>query len=281
MDLKHIKKYSINESEDGMKSNGITLTEDQVNYLNNEGVDLAVKVNKNLNKDGSTGVLPCVVNKKWGQNSVSVSIDLKKLGISENIDKLEKYSDSDIIPKYPISENSMQFRYFLDPSLALGSYKLDNYSFSRSSTKDIKINLNFETIEDIARIMNESIAEIFQSFKKVRVFINWDLKKLPETVSHLRNEIKEIYYSLLDQFLENGEIEGDDIDQSLHAILLGDALEKNPDEIEKFNSLPEKSRKDLLSGWSQILKSDDLTISLRKIEALKKYISVKKSWDFI
>ncbi len=281
MNLKHIKQYTINESEDGMGSNGITLTEDQINYLNNEGVDLAVKVNKILKRDGSTGVLPCVTNKKWGQNSVFVSIELKKLGISENIDKLEKYSESDIIPKYPISENSIQFQYFLDSSLTSGSYKLDNYSFSRNSNKALKINLNFETIEELARIMNESIAEIFQSFKKVRIFINWDLKKLPETSSHIRKEVKEIYYNLLDQFLEKGEIEGDDIDQSLHAILLGDALEKNPDEVDKFNSLPEKSRKELLSGWSQILKSNDLTISLRKIEALKKYISVKKSWDFI
>jgi len=278
MNLKHIKKYSINESEDALKSDGITLTDNQIDYLNNEGIDLAVKVNKNLKKNGG---LPCISNKKWGQNSVSISIGLKELGISENIDKLEKYSDSDIIPKYPISENNMQFQYFLDPSLASGSYKLNNYNFSQYGAQTIRVDINFETFEDITRIINESITEIFQDFKKVRIFVNWNLKRLPSISSHIKKEVKDIYCNLLDQFLENGRIEGDDIDESLHAILLGDALEKNQDEIEKFNSLPEEARKSLLSGWSQILKSDDLTISLRKIEALKKYISVKKSWDFI
>lgn len=278
MYLKHINKYPLNESEDNMKSDGITLSEDQIDYLNNKGVNLAVKVNKNIK---GIGVLPCIENKRWRENSISISIDLRKLGISENIDKLEKYSDSDIIPKYPISENNIQFQYFLEPTLSSGSYKLDKYNFGINEHNKIKIRINFETIEDIAKIINESIIEIFKDFKKVRIFINSELKKLPETSVDIKKEIKEIYDNLLDQFLESGKIKGDDLDENLHAILLGNALEKNHDEIEKFNLLPEATRKSLLSGWGEILKSTDLTISLRKIEALRKYMSVKKSWDFI
>jgi hypothetical protein len=278
MYLKHINKYPLNESEDNMKSDGITLSEDQIDYLNNKGVNLAVKVNKNIK---GIGVLPCIENKRWRENSISISIDLRKLGISENIDKLEKYSDSDIIPKYPISENNIQFQYFLEPTLSSGSYKLDKYKFVINEHNKIKIRINFETIEDIAKIINESIIEIFKDFKKVRIFINSELKKLPETSVDIKKEIKEIYDNLLDQFLESGKIKGDDLDENLHAILLGNALEKNHDEIEKFNLLPEATRKSLLSGWGEILKSTDLTISLRKIEALRKYMSVKKSWDFI
>jgi hypothetical protein len=278
MHLKHINKYPLNESEDDMKSDGITLSEDQIDYLNNKGVNLAVKVNKNIK---GVGVLPCIENKRWRENSISISIDLRKLGISENIDKLEKYSDSDIIPKYPISENNIQFQYFLEPTLPSGSYKLDKYKFGINEHNKIKIRINFETIEDITKIINESIIEIFKDFKKVRIFINSELKKLPETSVDIKKEIKEIYDDLLDQFLESGKIKGDDLDENLRAILLGNALEKNNDEIEKFNLLPESTRKSLLSGWGEILKSTDLTISLRKIEALRKYISVKKSWDFI
>ena len=278
MYLKHINKYPLNESEDDMKSDGITLSEDQIDYLNNKGVNLAVKVNKNIK---GIGVLPCIENKRWRENSISISIDLRKLGISENIDKLEKYSDSDIIPKYPISENNIQFQYFLEPTLSSGSYKLDKYKFGINEHNKIKIRINFETIEDIAKIINESIIEIFKDFKKVRIFINSELKKLPETSVDIKKEIKEIYDNLLDQFLESGKIKGDDLDENLRAILLGNALEKNHDEIEKFNLLPEATRKSLLSGWGEILKSTDLTISLIKIEALRKYMSVKKSWDFI
>ena len=278
MYLKHINKYPLNESEDNMKSDGIILSEDQIDYLNNKGVNLAVKVNKNIK---GIGVLPCIENKRWRENSIFISIDLRKLGISENIDKLEKYSDSDIIPKYPISENNIQFQYFLEPTLSSGSYKLDKYKFGINEHNKIKIRINFETIEDIAKIINESIIEIFKDFKKVRIFINSELKKLPETSVDIKKEIKEIYDNLLDQFLESGKIKGDDLDENLRAILLGNALEKNHDEIEKFNLLPEATRKSLLSGWGEILKSTDLTISLRKIEALRKYISVKKSWDFI
>jgi hypothetical protein len=278
MYLKHINKYPLNESEDNMKSDGITLSEDQIDYLNNKGVNLAVKVNKNIK---GVGVLPCIENKRWRENSIFISIDLRKLGISENIDKLEKYSDSDIIPKYPISENNIQFQYFLEPTLPSGSYKLDKYKFGINEHNKIKIRINFETIEDITKIINESIIEIFKDFKKVRIFINSELKKLPETSVDIKKEIKEIYDDLLDQFLESGKIKGDDLDENLRAILLGNALEKNNDEIEKFNLLPESTRKSLLSGWGEILKSTDLTISLRKIEALRKYMSVKKSWDFI
>ena len=278
MYLKHINKYPLNESEDDMKSDGITLSEDQIDYLNNKGVNLAVRVNKNIK---GIGVLPCIENKRWRENSISISIDLRKLGISENIDKLEKYSDSDIIPKYPISENNIQFQYFLEPTLSSGSYKLDKYKFGINEHNKIKIRINFETIEDIAKIINESIIEIFKDFKKVRIFINSELKKLPETSVDIKKEINEIYDNLLDQFLESGKIKGDDLDENLRAILLGNALEKNHDEIEKFNLLPEATRKSLLSGWGEILKSTDLTISLRKIEALRKYMSVKKSWDFI
>ena len=278
MYLKHINKYPLNESEDNMKSDGIILSEDQIDYLNNKGVNLAVKVNKNIK---GIGVLPCIENKRWRENSIFISIDLRKLGISENIDKLEKYSDSDIIPKYPISENNIQFQYFLEPALSSGSYKLDKYKFGINENSKIKIRINFETIEDITKIINESIIEIFKDFKKVRIFINPELKKIPETSVDIKKEIKEIYDNLLDQFLESGKIKGDDLDENLRAILLGNALEKNHDEIEKFNLLPEATRKSLLSGWGEILKSTDLTISLRKIEALRKYISVKKSWDFI
>ena len=104
---------------------------------------------------------------------------------------------------------------------------MDKYKFGINENSKIKIRINFETIEDITKIINESIIEIFKDFKKVRIFINPELKKIPETSVDIKKEIKEIYDNLLDQFLESGKIKGDDLDENLRAILLGNALEKH------------------------------------------------------
>lgn len=274
MGLKQFNNFSIQENETKNKFGDLIISEEDLEFLNTKGVDLASKINKDR-KSGRS-----IRYQMWGKDSIVFSIDLRDLGVYDTIKNLEKFSDCDFLPNF-LMRYSMTIRYFVKGGLSSGKYEIGPYFSSKNPPGIINIEIGFETLEELAGVINESINEMFNDFKKVRVATSWDLRKAPVIESYLRKEIKTIYSNLIDRFLEEGKMESKDIDDSLNPILLASSLEENPGEIETFNSLPEKSRKELLTGWKSILKDEDLTLSMQKVSAIKKYFSVKKTWDYL
>ena len=208
-------------------------------------------------------------------------IDLRELGVLDTIKNLEEFSNCDFLPNF-LRRYSIVIRYSAKKDLASGKYEIGPYfSGYHDMGRGVKVEIGFETLGELANVINESTNAIFNDFKKTRIATSWDLRKISVIESHIKKEIKTIYSNLIDIFLEKGKMNPKDIDDSLNVILLASSLEENPDEIETFNSLPEKSRKELLSGWGSILKEGDLTLSTQKVSAVKKYLSLKKVWDLI
>lgn len=274
MGLKQFDNFSIQESETKKKFGDLIISEEDLEFLNTKGVGLASKINK----DGESG--RSIRYQMWGKDTISFNIDLRDLGVYDTIKNLEKFSDCDFLPNFLV-RSSMTIRYSVKKDLSPGKYEIGPYFSSNNPPGIINVEIGFDTLEGLAGVINETVNEMFNDFKKVRVATSWDLRKAPVIESYLRREIKTIYSNLIDRFLEDGKMDPKDIDDSLNAILLASSLEENPDEIENFNSLPERSRKELLTGWKSILKEDDLTLSIQKVSAIKKYLSVKKTWDYI
>lgn len=274
MGLKQFNNFSIQESETKNKFGDLIISEEDLEFLNSKGVDLASKINKDRKSNWS------IIYRMWGKDAIVFSINLRDLGVYDTIKNLEKFSDCDFLPNFLV-RSSMTIRYFFKKDLSPGKYEIGPYFSSQNPPGTINVEVGFETLEGLAEVINESINEMFNDFKKVRVATSWDLRKAPVIEAYLRKEIRTIYSNLIDRFLEDGKMDPKDIDDSLNPILLASSLEENPDEIETFNSLPEKSRKELLTGWKPILKEEDLTLSMQKVSAIKKYLSVKKTWDYL
>lgn len=276
MGLKNLNNFRVYEGESKNLFGDLVITDSDIEFLNDKGVDLAVKANKNL-KDGRKSIR----YQTWGKNEIVFDLELRDLGVLDTINNLEKFSDCDLLPNF-LRRHLIVIRYSAKKDLAPGKFEIGPYfSGAHDLGRGIKVEIGFETLEGLATAINESINTIFNDFKKARVATSWDLRKAPVIESYIKKEIKTIYSNLIDRFLEEGKMNPKDIDDTLGVIMLASSLEENPEEIETFNSLPEKSRKELLTGWKSILKEEDLTLSTEKVMAIKKYLSVKKTWDYL
>ncbi len=275
MGLKHLNNFPVYEGETKKTFGDLLITDSDIEFLNTKGVDLAVKVNK------VRGVNNSIRYQTWGNDQIVFDVDLMDLGVSDTIKNLEEFSGCDFLPNF-LRRYSIIIRYSAKKDLTPGKYEIGPYfSGAHDLGRGIKVEIGFETLEELANAINGSINEIFNDFKKVRIATSWDLRKAPVIESYIKKEIKTIYSNLINIFLEKGKMNPKDVDDSLGVILLASSLEENPEEIETFNSLPEKSRKELLTGWGFILKEGDLTLSTQKVSAVKKYLSLKKVWDLI
>ncbi len=274
MSLKHLHEFLIKEGESKKTFGDLLITEDSIEFLNTEGVDLAIKANKIKGSNNA------IRYQMWGNNMIVFDVFLGGMKVQQTIKNLEKFSDCDILPNY-LNRPGITIRYSYKKELTPGKYEIGPYFSAKNPAQTINVEVGCETIGDLAKAINESVNEIFNDFKKVRIIASWDYSKASTIESYIKKEVKTIYSNLIDLFLNKGKMDPKDIDDNLSVILLASSLEENPEEIEKFNSLPEKSRKELLSGWGSILKEGDFTLSSQKVSAIKKYLSLNKAWDLI
>lgn len=230
---------------------------------------------------GNSAVLGIYKDYKNGQqlqkNHYILRLSLHK-NLHKQVEKLLNEMEFDTVPD--LISGSINIKIRIDESLPKGDFKISElYDWKDRHT--LSVSANPENYSQLKNTLEKSIEHLFEEFKKVRIIIPSNIKRIEGLAGKIKDNVKSLYDSMIDEFYENGDLPENLINDDILTEIFTKTLLENPQYIEQVNKLHTSAKKRIFSSGLDVFKGGEIEINQKNLGLIKALFTAKKTWSMI
>lgn len=216
-----------------------------------------------------------VVEDAYGRGSASEH----KNGLSHTFKKFENSGHCWLVPDYFQEKLYLVFEY--DPNLKPGQSEMKRiYNWDEAQRMGFRYNAN--SLSQIKEIVERSLKQALEKTKDVRVVIKPKvIKENKPLAKKVSLELKKVYEFLVDEFLQQGNLSPDLVEDDLFGLALLKAAKDNPEDLKFLNNLPKQAFDTWLSYVTDSDPEKSFRIDSQFIDSIEKIYKMKPLWNLI
>jgi len=167
----------------------------------------------------------------------------------------------------------------IDESLNKGDFDIKElYDWKDRHT--LNVSANPENYQQLKEVVEKSIEHLFKEFKSVRFILPANIKKISGFSEKIKENVKELYDNIIDEFYENGNLPENLVENDILAEVFTKTLLENPQYIEDIDNLQVSAKKKIFKSVLKVF-GDDVKIDLKNLNLVKSISKAKKTWGMI
>lgn len=202
-----------------------------------------------------------------------------KNGLEATFKKFENAGEIELLPDY--FTKSLRLSFEFDSQIKPGDLRMHDL-YDWNDRHKMVFSYNAQTYPEIQSVIEKALELAIEKTRKVRIIVKprlfaekKDLNKI------LKKEFEKLYNELIDDFLKNGSLHPDDIDEDLFGLVLIKSTKDNPELIKLLNDLPDEAKKKWFRYASKIFKDEKIEFNAETISAIQKIYDLKSAWNLI
>jgi hypothetical protein len=194
------------------------------------------------------------------------------------INRLLDETGFDVVPD--MVGNYITITILIDDILPEGDFKIKQL-YDWSERHNMTVLSNPKNYDQLKNVVEKSIEHIFEKIKQVRLIVPSNIRKIEGFSDKIKESVKSLYDGIIDNFIENGSIPNELIDDDILTEIFTKTLHENPQYMEKINGLPPSAKKRIFKSSLDLFKDDNIEINQKTLNGIVAFFKVKKTWGMI